>query len=57
MRPKVQPTGKCFCGCGEPTARNKHFVITHDRKAETAVIREFYGTIADFVVKHKGLPR
>jgi hypothetical protein len=31
-------------------------VITHDRKVETAVIRDFYGTIADFVAKHRGIP-
>ena len=48
------PTGFCFCGCGEVTAPGKHFVITHDRKAETRVIREHYGSIAAFVKAHDG---
>lgn len=50
----VKPTGWCFCGCGGRTAPDRHFIATHDRKAESAVIKEFYGSIADFVAHHRG---
>jgi hypothetical protein len=56
IKRRVRPTRMCFFGCGQATAKNRHFVVRHDRKAETAVIREFYGTIADFVVEHRGVP-
>lgn len=48
----LAPTGSCFCGCGGATKRGRFFVSTHDRVAETAVIREEYGSIAAFVVAH-----
>ncbi len=54
--PEVEPTGTCFCGCGEPTADGRHFLTSHDRKAEAAVIREHYGSIAAFVAAHRGVP-
>lgn len=50
--PEVEPTGWCFCGCGEQTAQGKFFVITHDRKAEARIIRERYGNIAGFIAAH-----
>lgn len=48
----VEPTGSCFCGCGQVTAPGRFFVATHDRRAETAVIKAVYGSIAEFVVAH-----
>lgn len=48
----IQSTGACFCGCGAVTNPGRFFVQTHDRVAETAVIRERYGSIAAFVVAH-----
>jgi hypothetical protein len=45
----VRPTGYCFCGCGEKTSPNAYFKVTHDRKAETMLIRMKFGSIADFV--------
>jgi hypothetical protein len=48
----LTPTGSCFCGCGGATKPGRYFVQTHDRVAETAVIREKYGSIAAFVVDH-----
>jgi hypothetical protein len=45
----VRPSGVCFCGCGEATARDKFFVVTHDRRAESRVIHERFGNIATFV--------
>jgi hypothetical protein len=50
--PDLTPTGWCFCGCGGATKPSRFFVQTHDRVAETAVIREKYGSIAAFVVAH-----
>lgn len=52
MTTEVVPTGRCFCGCGQATTAGRFFVQTHDRVAETAVIREKYGSIAGFVVAH-----
>jgi hypothetical protein len=43
------PTGSCFCGCDEAPKPGKFFVQTHDRKAESRVIRERFGNIATFV--------
>ena len=41
------PTGKCWCGCGEPT--DGFWRPGHDRKAETALLDIVYGdgTTAD----------
>jgi hypothetical protein len=47
--PLVHPNGSCYCGCGETPARGKFFVVTHDRRAESRVIRERFGDIATFV--------
>jgi hypothetical protein len=52
----VEPTGTCFCGCGRPTAPGRHFLPSHDRTAEAAVIREHYGSIAAFVSAHRPPP-
>ncbi|MDQ1245858.1 MAG: hypothetical protein QG597_225 [Actinomycetota bacterium] len=48
----VEPTGLCFCGCGQATKAGRYFVATHDRRAETTVIKARYGSIAEFVVAH-----
>lgn len=48
----AHPTGKCFCGCGADTKPTAFFVPTHDRTAESRVIKEEYGSIADFVLAH-----
>lgn len=56
--PDVRPNGNCYCGCGATTRHGKYFLITHDRKAETRVIRERFGNIATFVVwAEKHLPK
>jgi hypothetical protein len=46
-------TGWCFCGCGSTVPMGRHFVQTHDRKAESRIIREHYGSIAAFVDAHE----
>ena len=49
---KAQPTGLCWCGCGGQTGVGKHFVINHDRKAEAALVKVKYGSIADMLAHH-----
>ena len=49
---KAQPTGLCWCGCGERTGVGKHFVIGHDRKAEVALVKVKYGSIAEMLAHH-----
>jgi len=48
----ISPTGTCWCGCGEATKPGSFFVVTHDRVAESAVIRMKYGNIAKFLQHH-----
>jgi len=50
-RKRVLPTGECWDGCGEQTARGSFFRPGHDRRAETAVIRAEYGGVAEFLVE------
>jgi len=41
----------CWCGCGDPTPKDMHFVPGHDGKAVWATIRlDFDGTAASFLV-------
>ena len=47
-----QPTGQCWCGCGEKTNPRRFFRSNHDRKAESAVIELEYGGIAQFLAAH-----
>jgi hypothetical protein len=53
----MEPTGKCFCGCGKETSKQAYFVPTHDRRAESKVIKAEYGSIAAFVVAHGYRPK
>ena len=53
----VEPTGWCFCGCGQRVPDGRFFVPSHDRRAEADIIRERYGSIAAFVAAHLHEPR
>lgn len=46
---RVIPTGECWDGCGEATARGSFFLPGHDRRAESAVIKVEYGGVAEFL--------
>jgi len=46
------PTGECWCGCGAETPVGSFFSPGHDKTAESRVISEQYGTVADFLVAH-----
>ncbi|GIL37612.1 hypothetical protein [Phycicoccus sp. DTK01] len=48
----MKPTGKCFCGCGQSIKGKAFFIASHDRRAESKVIKARYGSIAQFVVAH-----
>lgn len=49
---KAERTGLCWCGCGEEVAPGRHFVANHDRKAEAALVKLEYGSIADMLAHH-----
>lgn len=46
----MEPTGTCWCGCGETT--QSYFAPGHDNTALHIVIREEYGTVAKFLEAH-----
>ncbi len=47
-----RPTGTCWCGCGEDTGSRRFFAPGHDRRAEAALIRLEYGSVAGFLEEH-----
>lgn len=49
---RTKQTSLCWCGCGQQTAAGKHFVPGHDRKAEAALVRLEYGSIAELLAHH-----
>ena len=49
MPDRLIPDGKCWCGCGGDATIGKFFLPTHDRKAESMVIKMHYGSIAHFL--------
>jgi hypothetical protein len=51
-RTSPSPSGECWCGCGEPTSRKAFFTSSHDRKAESMLIRMHFGTIAGLLAAH-----
>ena len=46
------PTGLCWCGCRGKTKTGKFFLPSHDRKAEAALIKAEYGSIAELLARH-----
>ena len=48
--PRPPKIGMCYCGCGTPT--KGYFAPTHDRIAESYVMKAEYGSIAAFLVAH-----
>jgi len=47
-----RPTGTCWCGCGEEVGLRSFFLPGHDRKAEAALIRLEYGSVAQLLEEH-----
>lgn len=52
MKQRLLPTGICWCGCGEETARGSFFLTGHDKVAEAAVVLAEYGGVAEFLASH-----
>jgi hypothetical protein len=50
--PRQLPTGECWCGCETETPVGSFFAPGHDKVAESRVIKEVYGTVADFLFAH-----
>jgi hypothetical protein len=48
----LQPTGQCWCGCGETAKRGAFFMPGHDKRAEAAVVKVEYGSVPDLLDKH-----
>jgi hypothetical protein len=55
-RPRLIPTGECWCGCGAETSIGAFFYRGHDKKAEAKVIELEYGTVAEFLAAHGYAP-
>jgi hypothetical protein len=50
---EVQPNGECWCGCGgRTTGARAFFLPSHDRIAESTLIKLEYGSIANMLAKH-----
>ena len=52
MSIKAEANGLCWCGCGEQVKAGKFFVPTHDRQAESMLLKIHYGTIANMGASH-----
>lgn len=46
---RLLPTGECWCGCGAEVPIGSFFKPGHDKRAEAAVIKVKYGSIARFL--------
>ena len=47
-----EPTGLCWCGCGQGTKQGRYFVPGHDSSALWFVMKQKYGNTAAFLVAH-----
>jgi hypothetical protein len=52
MKPRLLPTGTCWCGCEEEATIGSFFKPGHDKVAESAVISLQYGGVAEFLAEH-----
>ncbi|MEU1663528.1 hypothetical protein [Streptomyces sparsogenes] len=52
-KPRLLPTGNCWCGCGEDANIGKFFAQGHDKTAESALIAlEYDGSVPHFLHAH-----
>ena len=49
---RLIPTGICWCGCGEDVGLGSFFAPGHDKFATGVVIKQCYGSVAEFLVRH-----
>lgn len=53
QRPRLLPTGNCWCGCGEEVAVGAFFARGHDKVAEAALLAAKYdGSVAELLRGH-----
>lgn len=52
-KPRLLPTGTCWCGCGREVGLGKFFAQGHDKIAESALIALNYeGSVPHFLHAH-----
>lgn len=52
-RPRLIPTGSCWCGCGLQVGRGAFFAPGHDKVAEAALLAAKYGgEVAQLLDEH-----
>ncbi|MFH8574315.1 hypothetical protein [Streptomyces sp. NPDC017993] len=52
-KPRLIPTGNCWCGCGKEVGLGKFFAAGHDKAAESALIALKYGgSVPEFLHAH-----
>ncbi|MGW2116033.1 hypothetical protein [Streptomyces zhihengii] len=52
-KPRLIPTGTCWCGCGTDVGLGKFFAVGHDKRAESALIAlEYEGSVPHFLHAH-----
>jgi hypothetical protein len=49
---RALPTGECWCGCGTETPVGSFFAAGHDKRAESEVILNEYGSVPEFLLAH-----
>jgi hypothetical protein len=55
-KPRLLPTGECWCGCGAELPVGSFFAAGHDKRAEARVIAEQYENIPGFLAAHGYAP-
>ncbi|MFI6854460.1 hypothetical protein [Streptomyces sp. NPDC050416] len=52
-KPRLLPTGNCWCGCGKEVGLGKFFAQGHDKTAESALIAlKYEGSVPHFLHAH-----
>lgn len=52
-KPRLIPTGKCWCGCGKDVGLGKFFAAGHDKIAEAALMAlKYEGSVAQLLHAH-----
>jgi len=49
-RRTAQPTGYCWCGCGQRVGKDAYWIPGHDADAVEEIIKRHFGRRADFVL-------
>jgi hypothetical protein len=52
MKKPLEPSGTCWCGCGEPIETDAFFATGHDSVAESSILDLKYGGRPESLVQH-----